>query len=172
MQKPDELMYIDTKFFYGSLNNKLRDINILKDLEKYITSEEDQFIVILKNGSHFPYSSQFDYEKYKLNENTGIEELYLYSIKENTIDFLDELAEIIKNKNFEIFYLSDHGQNVSDSGLTHCNSDSPIQSEWEIPLLLYNVDNTSIEKIKNNISLYDAITNSLGENIIGNKYNS
>mgnify|MGYP007000104109 len=41
-----------------------------------------------------------------------------------------------------------------------------------IPLLLYNVDNTSIEKIKNNISLYDAITNSLGENIIGNKYNS
>ena len=172
MQKPDELMNIDKKFFYGSLNNKLRDINILKDLEKYITSEEDQFIVILKNGSHFPYSSQFDYEKYTLNENTSIEELYLYSIKENTIDFLDELAEIIKNKNFEIFYLSDHGQNVSDSGLTHCNSDSPIQSEWEIPLLLYNVDNTSIEKIKNNISLYDAITNSLGENIIGNKYNS
>ncbi|MDC3091403.1 sulfatase-like hydrolase/transferase [Rickettsiales bacterium] len=173
LQKPDELTYIDTKFFYGSVNNKFRDTKILDDLKKHIKIKKNQFIVILKNGSHFPYSSQFDYKKYKIDiEDENIEKMYLYSIKENTINFLDKLAEITKNKDFEIFYLSDHGQNILDGGLTHCNSNSPIKSEWEIPLLLYNVHDTSEEKIKNNTSLYDGISNSLGENTIRNNTSS
>lgn len=173
LQKPKELIYIDNKFFYGSVSNKIRDIKILDDLKKNIKIKKNQFIVILKNGSHFPYSSQFDYKKYELDiGDVNTEKMYLYSIKENTINFLDQLAEVIKNKDFEIFYLSDHGQNVLDGGLTHCNSNSPIKSEWEIPLLIYNVNDTSEEKIKNNFSLYDAISNSLGENTIGNNTNS
>ena len=84
MQKPDELMYIDSKFFYGSLNNKLRDLKILGDLKKHITSEDDQFIVILKNGSHFPYSSQFDYNKYKLKKILRLKN-YIYTVLKKTL---------------------------------------------------------------------------------------
>lgn len=171
LQKPSDLMFIDKKKFFGNEKNNVRDQLILKELKKSILKEENikKFIVVLKNGSHYPYINQFNYKKYNLDKNSKLEDLYKFSIKENTINFLDDLFEFIKNKDVEIFYLSDHGQNLKSNELTHCNSENPNINEWEIPLILYNIDRNSKKKLKSNLMLYNLIVHKLGFKIIGEK---
>ncbi len=160
LQSPSELMLIDEKFFFGNEINSKRDNSILIKLTNLLRTSKKQFIVVIKNGSHFPYYDQFDISKYKLDKNNNLQNVYLYSIKENSIDFLKKLISEI-DRNSEILYLSDHGQYFNDKKLSHCNSFDPNIEEWEIPLLNYSKKSNEI-KISSNLHIYDLIAEKMG----------
>jgi hypothetical protein len=80
------------------------------------------------------------------------------SIYENTFRFLAELFRHQQVRDSRIFYLSDHGQDLSKSGFSHCNSDAPNIAEWKVPMLLHNVRTSP----PSNMGLYDVIVDALG----------
>ena len=96
-----------------------------------------KFVVVIKNGSHFPYHAQFNLDKYSLTNQQNIDTIYMYSIKENSVDYLKKLISIVDKKT-EIIYISDHGQYIAENKLTHCNSLNPNVNEWIIPFLYYS----------------------------------
>ena len=127
-----------------------------------VTSREDnQFIVVIKNGSHFPYFDKFDLEKYNLKEDSDYKLIYTYSILENSINFLEELLKKLK-KNSDLIYLSDHGQLLNKQKLSHCNSVNPEVEEWEIPLLYFKNNQNEPIEISSNLFLYDFIIKKMG----------
>ena len=162
LQKPNELILLDKKFFYGNFQREQRDQRILEDLPKILNLHKKQFIIIIKNGSHFPYKDQFDYTKYNLNEKDEKKIMYKYSILENSIKFLIELKKLLDINDIELVYLSDHGQNVESDKVPHCNSVKPNINEWEIPLLFYNFNKNINTTLLSNMSLYGVILESLG----------
>lgn len=161
LQKPYELMKIDEKYFFGNIDNVNRDKEILKKLLTLIKEDSSQFIVVIKNGSHYPYKSKFEYKKYNLAQDDENELFYLYSIKENSVNFLKKLF-LNANPTDRFFYISDHGQNLVKDEITHCNSSNPRVKEWEIPILLHNIHNDIANSIKTNFLLYDAILKVFG----------
>lgn len=159
LQSPNELMFIDEKFFFGHQKNNKRDKLTLEKLTNLLRNFNKQFIVVIKNGSHFPYYNQFDISKYELKESDNIQKIYIHSIKENSIDFLKNLISRV-DINSEILYLSDHGQNLDDQKLSHCNSFNPNIEEWEVPFLNYSKNDP--ENISSNLQIYDLIIQKLG----------
>ena len=109
LQTIKELTNIDEKYFFNNFNEKERDKILLQKLIDVSSKKDNQFIVIIKNGSHFPYFNKFDLNKFNLNKNSDKNLVYTYSIKENSINFLKDLISKFK-KNSDIIYLSDHGQ--------------------------------------------------------------
>ncbi len=136
LQMPSDLKNIDQKMFFGNMTPAMRDQIILKELIDLITKKSNQFIVVIKNGSHFPYEKNLDQKKYDLKRNESLETIYKLSLKENTINFLEKLISS-NNLNTEVLYFSDHGQSFKSKKLSHCNSLNPDIEEWEIPLLYY-----------------------------------
>ena len=53
LQMPSDLKNIDQKMFFGNMIPAMRDQIILKELLDLITKKSNQFIVVIKNGSHF-----------------------------------------------------------------------------------------------------------------------
>ena len=161
LQTLKELTYIDEKYFFSHFNDKERDRNLLDKLIEVSSKKDNQFIVVIKNGSHFPYFNKIDLNKFNLNKNSDNDLVYTYSIKENSINFLKSLISKFKI-NSDIIYLSDHGQYLKNKKLTHCNSENPEIEEWEIPLLYYRNNINQPINIKNNLNLYDFIISRMG----------
>ncbi len=165
MQSPEELRFIDKKIFFGNFDRSIRDELTLKKLINLIDSDEKQFIVVIKNGSHFPYHAQFNLEKYNLTNQQNIDTIYMYSIKENSVDYLKKLISIMDKKT-EIIYISDHGQYIAENKLTHCNSINPNVNEWIIPFLYYSKFLDKKDNIKiSNLTLYDFILAKFGYSV-------
>ncbi len=161
LQTLKELSLIDEKFFFSNFKNKERDKILLKKLIEVTSREDNQFIVVIKNGSHFPYFDKFDLEKYNLKEDSDYKLIYTYSILENSINFLEELLKKLK-KNSDLIYLSDHGQLLNKQKLSHCNSVNPEVEEWEIPLLYFKNNQNEPIEISSNLFLYDFIIKKMG----------
>ena len=161
LQTIKELSNIDEKYFFNHFNEKERDKILLQKLIDISSKEDNQFIVVIKNGSHFPYFNKFDLNKFNLNKNSDKNLVYTYSIKENSIGFLKDLVSKFK-KNNNIIYLSDHGQYLQRKKLSHCNSSNPKIEEWEIPLLYYKNNVNKPINIKSNLHLYDFLISEMG----------
>ena len=161
LQTIKELTNIDEKYFFNNFNEKERDKILLQKLIEVSSKKDNQFIVIIKNGSHFPYYNKFDLNKFNLNKNSDKNLVYTYSIKENSINFLKDLISKFK-RNSDIIYLSDHGQYLKKKKLSHCNSNNPEIEEWEIPLLYYKNNINEPINIKSNLNLYDFIISKMG----------
>ena len=161
LQTIKELSSIDEKYFFNHLNEKERDKILLKKLIDVSSKKDNQFIVVIKNGSHFPYFNKFDLNKFNLHKNSDKNLVYTYSIKENSINFLKDLISKFK-KNNDIIYLSDHGQYLKRKKLSHCNSTNPEIEEWEIPILYYKNNINKPINIKSNLNLYDFIISKMG----------
>lgn len=163
LQSPHELNFIDRKFFFSEYKKSERDKQILKQIKNIFIEPNNKFIVVVKNGSHFPYHQQFDLKKYNLKKQDNLRQIYKYSVKENSVEFLKRLLTF--NLEYtEIIYISDHGQLISQNKLTHCNSHDPDIKEWEIPFLYFN---TYDKKQKKNIQIeslyiYDLILDIMG----------
>ena len=161
LQNIKEIANIDEKYFFSHIKNKDRDKVLLDKLIEVAAKDNNQFIVVIKNGSHFPYSDKIDLKKFNLKKNSDANLIYTYSIKENSINFLKDLLSKLK-KESDIIYLSDHGQLLKKKNLTHCNSNNPQIQEWEIPLLYYiNNKNKPIDVVSN-LHLYDFIVDKMG----------
>ena len=147
--------------FFGNMTPAMRDQIILKELLDLITKKSNQFIVVIKNGSHFPYEKNLDQKKYDLKRNESLETIYKLSLKENTINFLEKLISS-NNLNTEVLYFSDHGQSFKSKRLSHCNSLNPDIEEWEIPLLYYKGNKNKKIDINNNLKFYDFVLSMMG----------
>ncbi|MFL2678941.1 MAG: sulfatase-like hydrolase/transferase [Alphaproteobacteria bacterium] len=161
LQNIKEIINIDEKYFFSHLKNKDRDRELLDKLLEVIAKDNNQFIVVIKNGSHFPYFDKFDLKKFNLDKNSDANLIYTYSIKENSINFLKDLLSKLK-KDSDIIYLSDHGQLLKKKKLSHCNSNNPEIQEWEIPLLYYKNNKNRPLNVNSNLYLYDFIINKMG----------
>ncbi len=161
LQTINELNHIDEKYFFSHFDEKDRDSVLLEKLIDVSSKKENQFIVIIKNGSHFPYFNKFDLKKFNLNKNSDKNLVYTYSIVENSINFLKTLISKFE-KNSDIIYLSDHGQYLENKKLSHCNSENPEIEEWEIPLLYFRNKINEPVNIKSNLNLYDFIITRMG----------
>ena len=164
LQNIKEITNIDEKYFFSHLKNKDRDRILLDKLIEVASKDNNQFIVVIKNGSHFPYSDKFDLKKFNLNKNSDAKLIYTYSIKENSINFLKNLLSKFK-KESDIIYLSDHGQLFKKKKLSHCNSSNPEIQEWEIPLLYYINNKNKPINVTSNLDLYDFIIDKMGYTI-------
>jgi len=160
LQSPNEIQNIDDKIFFSSFEHKQRDKEILRNLIQIIRKGKKQFVVVIKNGSHFPYHNKFDLEKYDLNAESNNKLIYTYSLKENSVEFLKELFTNA-NDHTKILYLSDHGQDFQNKSFKHCNSTNPSTNEWEIPFIYYDIQGNDIKKI-NNLEVYDLVLSLFG----------
>ena len=161
LQNIKEITNIDEKYFFSHLKNKDRDKILLEKLLEVTAKDNNQFIVVIKNGSHFPYFDKFDLKKFNLDKNSDVNLIYTYSIKENSVNFLNDLLSKLK-KESDIIYLSDHGQSLKKKKLSHCNSNNPEIQEWEIPLLYYKNNKNKPINIASNLYLYDFIIDKMG----------
>ena len=161
LQNIKEITNIDEKYFFSHLKNKDRDKILLEKLLEVTAKDNNQFIVVIKNGSHFPYFDKFDLKKFNLDKNSDVNLIYTYSIKENSVNFLKDLLSKLK-KESDIIYLSDHGQSLKKKKLSHCNSNNPEIQEWEIPLLYYKNNKNKPINIASNLYLYDFIIDKMG----------
>ena len=119
----------------------------LRDLESIAqiintTQSGNNFILVNKNGAHFPYENTLEPAKVSVNTNDN----YAKSIKRNALDFIDQLAEKIAPDTV-VFYTSDHGQELN-ARAAHCNTGEGISAkEYAVPFLVI----TENEVIKNRL---------------------
>lgn len=133
-----------------------RDKLFLKKLSKIVNKKEsktDNFIVLVKYGSHFPYLLSYNHAHSPFNPVPTVsyggmnlehkEELinsYLNSIYSNTDLYLKEMLSTIDLEKSIIFYTSDHGQNILETpslSRTHCNRTIIVKSEVSVPLMVF-----------------------------------
>lgn len=128
------------------------------------------FILINKNGAHFPYANTL----IPSEVTTSNAENYAKSVKNNAIDFVTSLAAHLPSDTIA-FYTSDHGQELNARG-THCNTGNNISTkEYTVPFLIItnnrNLQNTlsgNLEQLQNNlthIEFSESVRNMLGEGI-------
>jgi glucan phosphoethanolaminetransferase (alkaline phosphatase superfamily) len=144
----EELKMIDNNVNTGKYKSD-RDAAIeLKTLLK----NSGNFVIIIKKGSHFPYSIRYpktfapNFKSAYINEKQNRIE-YARAIMYQTGGFFEELLGESLTSPTLMVYTSDHGQNLNDiSGTTHCTMTSdPYQGEGMVPMLI--IDNEQDEKI-------------------------
>lgn len=158
----DDLTYIDswqnTSGFIKSENWRWYiDFDIAKKVNEIINTSTGNFIFIFKHGNHTPYSKNFPSEQttwkpsfegwrpnysgieYKISQDemTAFVNSYDNAIKYNLDTFFKTLATDYHNlpNNTVIIYTSDHGQTLSEGGLTysHCGNNP---KEAIVPLFM------------------------------------
>ena len=160
LQSPNDIRNIDKKIFFSKYDHKKRDNEILKNLIPILKKGKKKFVVVIKNGSHFPYHNKFDLDKYGLNKENNDELIYTYSLKENSVEFLKKLFVSI-DEDTRVLYLSDHGQAFQNKSFKHCNSTNPSIKEWEVPFIYYDFQGNDIKDI-NNLEVYDLVLSLFG----------
>jgi len=116
--------------------------------------KENNFIVVVKYGSHFPYLLTYDHVHSPfqpvMNVSYGGMDLehkeeqintYLNSIYSNVDLYLKEMLSKVDLSENIIFYTSDHGQNILEKeSLTrlHCNSETVVKNEVSVPLMVFH----------------------------------
>jgi glucan phosphoethanolaminetransferase (alkaline phosphatase superfamily) len=133
-----------------------RDITAIQSVQKALKNRENNFIVIVKWGSHWPYLLNYDSKnaifKPELDSALGgmiaenkdkIINTYLNSIRYGTDKYLKTLLSKTDLNDTIIFYTSDHGQTIFDSDkdlrTTHCHSvEESVKSEFSVPLIVFS----------------------------------
>ena len=142
-------------------------------LEKFSTiinnkeAIENNFIVLVKYGSHFPYLLTYDHTNSPfqpvmdvsyggMDSNHKEEQIntYLNSIYSSVDLYLKEMLSKVDLSDNIIFYTSDHGQNILEKeSLTrlHCNSETVVKNEVSVPLLVFQENAKKLFKVDKNI---------------------
>lgn len=178
LKDPTTRNYIDNdEFLFIDVLIENQDIQYLRDQSSIsqiidIVKSGRNFVLINKNGAHFPYENTI--APHLTSENRFSN--YRMSVKINAAEFIERLANEVSSDTI-IFYTSDHGQDLESKG-THCNTGDNISfNEYAVPFLII----TSNEKIKNellgnklniknkltHIEFSESIRNMMGEKIIG-----
>ena len=163
-----ELSYVDLIIENNNPQYE-RDLFSLEKVQSLIGSGEN-FILINKNGAHFPYENTIPPSL--ISSNTI--ENYENSVRLNTAQFIQQLERITPADTI-IFYTSDHGQNLT-GGATHCNTGAEVNRlEYTVPFYVITKDAKIIQtllferKNKNykfsHIEFSESIRNAMGLSI-------
>jgi glucan phosphoethanolaminetransferase (alkaline phosphatase superfamily) len=121
------------------LDDKLMDI-VVKDL----SSDAPVFIYAVKNGAHFPYDRDYPLDNAEFRPITlerGLADTqarvnsYRNAVKWSVDRILKRLMGEADLKDTVVIYTSDHGQNLTGVGLTHCTTENPDSSEGLVPMM-------------------------------------
>lgn len=167
LQTLSDFSHMDERHYFGHFPRYERDVEAVRTLLDVLSSGQKKFVLLVKNGSHFPYTQQLpkdesgrDWLSKNLPEN---ERDYLLSIYHNTYRFLGTFIEGIPKENPPmVFYTSDHGQNLRAPGFAHCNSEDPHPDEWIVPLSFANVPDEVVDLVDYNSTLHDSIVHAMG----------
>lgn len=134
-------------------DNKMLDEFLIKDLKTTLENNQDNnFIVLHTNGSHFPLDSfisedfiQFKPSCKKISPNSCSKE-EIINAYDNTIlytdFFLAKLFKTLENTNSIVIYASDHGSFLGEGGkYFHGNKEDYVKMEHKVPMILWMSDN-------------------------------
>lgn len=170
----NDLKFIDHNISYErTVLPQSRDKELLTSLSNLLSNTtENQFIVVVKWGAHWPYPLAYPKEQSLFSpaatetltemtiENKAIiTNAYLNAVHYSVDTFLQNLLEKKNLDNKVIFYTSDHGQSLfsnDKSALTHCHySDKPDSlplDEFKVPLMVFTKDaKTYFPKLENRL---------------------
>lgn len=167
LQTLSDFALMDERHYFGLLPRNERDIVAARTVLDVLSSGQKKFVLVVKNGSHFPYFQQFSKNDsvptLLSKEMPKNERDYLLSLYHNTYRFLGAFIEGVQQKDPPlVIYTSDHGQNLKAPGFAHCNSEKPHPDEWKVPLSFANVPNEVVDVVDHNSNLYDAIVQAMG----------
>jgi len=150
-----DLLYIDNFFQPAKTNARIGiDHQIATKLQDLLSdSEQNQFAVVVKSGSHVPWETSYPAEyslKYAPTDSEPAKQEttrhkllrhYESSLSWNVDFFFKLLLDRLNLKDTIIFYTSDHGQSIipeNKPGMaTHCDARSPSLEEGIVPFLLF-----------------------------------
>lgn len=122
-----------------------KDADVL-DAMPYLRERHRTFSLVIKRGSHFPYTRNYPegfQSQGAATENPYVQasqkrKEYVNSLSWQTAGFFDKLLSMTVQEPTMVIYTSDHGQNVDDQpGLTHCTSSAtPYAGEGLVPLVI------------------------------------
>jgi lipid A ethanolaminephosphotransferase len=126
------------------LDDKLVDV-VVDELK----GDKPVFIYAVKNGAHFPYDADYPpgaapfqptMTERGHNDVEARVNSYRNAIKWSVDRILKRLLDEANLKDTVIIYTSDHGQNLTGRGLTHCTIDDPNPGEGIVPLVAITDD--------------------------------
>lgn len=153
--------------FFSEKELKLIDHNICKIKQSdadiwnelhYLSKSKPTFTIIIKKGSHFPYTNNFpknqriDFEMNEYQKEKIMRIDYFKSVLYQSDNFIKNIERLnIKSKTLIIF-TSDHGQNLEDKkGFTHGTSGKPpYQGEGLVPMVI--ITNSKDEQLQNHLA--------------------
>lgn len=145
------------KYFFGNSisktigTNQIYDEYLLDFFDKEIANDEDNFVILHTQGSHFLFDERYpdDFRKFtpvcrKTNpKECSVEEstnAYDNSIL-YTDYFISKVIDRLKSENAILFYASDHGQFLGENGIYyHGNTGDIDHEEHKVPMFLWMSD--------------------------------
>lgn len=143
----NEASSIDNFIQLDKVAKPYSDHKFVSQIDKILKNGKKNFIYMNKRGAHFPYIESYETDRAKFlpqmesgdalgNSKEELVNSYKNAVWWNTDEFFKLLMSIDLEDSF-IFYTSDHGQNLMDSGIqTHCNTRQPHGSEGDVPIFL------------------------------------
>jgi glucan phosphoethanolaminetransferase (alkaline phosphatase superfamily) len=159
--------YIPKKFEFKSMPEE----DLILKTKEILDSPEQNFIFMVKHGSHFSWENNYPKSKKYFEPTLGVNEPLTLNKKNESINsysnsirysvdeffkyFLSEI-NFNQNQNTLIIYTSDHGQSILEENRksTHCDSNNPPLTQGEVPLLLFS---NNAESIINNFKFQSNI---------------
>jgi glucan phosphoethanolaminetransferase (alkaline phosphatase superfamily) len=138
------------KYFFRDSINKISQYDevLLPYLESEINDEDNDFIVLQGNGSHFLFDDRYpeNFRKFTPNCLSKVPKHCAPEAIVNSYDnsilytdyFLSEIIQRLKNKKALVIYISDHGQFLGENGLYyHGDSTAYNKVQHEVPMILW-----------------------------------
>jgi len=152
-----------------NIPKRTRDLLVLDSLSKIVNNKKSQvknFIILIKYGSHAPYSLIYDknesifnpsmttsYGGRNLKNKEKIINSYSNAIYHTVDKYLKVMVEKIDFSENIVFYTSDHGQNILETPnktlMTHCNGHYITKNEVSVPLILFTENVKKLFPINN-----------------------
>lgn len=136
-----ELQFVDKLVDNSGLITHERDRAAVDQIEQWLKSTRNGFVLINKQGSHIPYETSIAPESRRPDRWDN----YRESIRINSVELLLALRRTI-DENTLVIYTSDHGQNVG-SHASHGNPGSTANpKEWEVPFVVLSKNRETLDE--------------------------
>lgn len=149
IQSAQQLRYISPYVCPGSLDEyksmeqvspetkdhlSARDRDLLSELPKLLTTQDNQFIILHQRGSHAPWERRST-EESKIFPHDSAVNYYDNSVVEFDL-FLRDLNEMLSksSKKILVVYVSDHGEALGEDG--HWGHGALHRSAYEVPVII------------------------------------
>jgi glucan phosphoethanolaminetransferase (alkaline phosphatase superfamily) len=134
----------------NSINSQYDEV-LLPYLQKEISDDDNDFIVIQGNGSHFLFSDDYpeNFAKFTPNCFSKVPKECSKQAIINSYDnsilyadyFLNEIIKLLQDKKALLLYVSDHGQFLGEDGIFYHGKPGSYDSlEHQVPMILWASD--------------------------------
>ena len=142
-------------FHNDNSNAMYNDFALIEVMRQFMLDNEKTFTVVVKSGSHFPWTSQKygevvfdpvlpDGEALDIDKKDLVINSYDNLVHWNTDKFMSAFMPHARSHNALVIYTSDHGQNIfhnEDVPATHCTfTGEPPPEQAFVPLLVFGTE--------------------------------